>query len=257
MKQVSKLHKISNTVIVFLTLGILAGSGGFIARLKWQIESNRALVIAIDVKDYAKAKQLLSTGADPNCVSRKKRQLLTDWLQKHLCPDSAHYFSIEYHLPLLVEATQDSRLEDGIVGDLVKFGADINCTDKGQESSLYRAVGNQDLNIARFLIKAGANVNESTTDGATILTEACIYSQDQGVPSIVVELIRNGANVNATDCHGNTALMGAAERRTDIVRYLLNHGADASLKNDHGASALDFAEHSGNERSVNLIDKCL
>ncbi len=58
--------------------------------------------------------------------------------------------------------------------------------------------------------------------------------------TVIDFLIASGANVNARDFGGNTPLIVAArEGSLTKVRVLLSHGADKSLKNDHGETAFD------------------
>ena len=56
-------------------------------------------------------------------------------------------------------------------------------------------------------------------------------------------LLQNGADVNAKDHDGRTALMLAASSPDDVssVTLLLSHGADPALKDKDGRTALDYA----------------
>ena len=56
----------------------------------------------------------------------------------------------------------------------------------------------------------------------------------------VAALIRAGANVNARADSGMTALMWATSPR--MTSYLLAHGADVHLKDDHGYTALSHQD---------------
>jgi len=52
--------------------------------------------------------------------------------------------------------------------------------------------------------------------------------------------------VNFKDYDSRTALMlAAAEGHTNIVKYLVNHGADKSVKDCTGSTALEEAEKKG------------
>jgi hypothetical protein len=60
----------------------------------------------------------------------------------------------------------------------------------------------------------------------------------------VKKALNDGADVNATDEYGRTALMLAAESlsvygKKDIIEALVRHGADVSLKDPHGWTATD------------------
>jgi ankyrin repeat protein len=62
------------------------------------------------------------------------------------------------------------------------------------------------------------------------------------VPSCSL-LIDRGANVNAQDEHGNTALMLAVENNLlDVVELLIEQNANIFLNNKHGLTAIDIAK---------------
>lgn len=65
------------------------------------------------------------------------------------------------------------------------------------------------------------------------------YSEDQAICELLIEA---GANVNAQDMAGNTALMGVCFKGfNDIAQFLIDKGADVNLKNKTGGTALSFA----------------
>ena len=60
----------------------------------------------------------------------------------------------------------------------------------------------------------------------------------------VVRSIREGANVNAVDENGWTPLMFAADSNSnpEILRILIENGADISIKNSEDKNAFDYAD---------------
>jgi ankyrin repeat protein len=76
-------------------------------------------------------------------------------------------------------------------------------------------------------------------DGAT-----AEYVYNPRSTRLLREAVSQGADVNSTDAQGNTALMCSAARGlVQNVELLLQFGADASLKNRRGKTALDLAEN--------------
>ena len=90
-----------------------------------------------------------------------------------------------------------------------------------------------------FLASAGADLNlPAGVNGWPPLMHA-IHKNQAGSAEA---LIKTGANVNHTQSDGETALMMAAGYGyLDIVRILLRNGADSAMKNAAGNTALDFA----------------
>ena len=67
-------------------------------------------------------------------------------------------------------------------------------------------------------------------------------------------LIDRGAEVNATDLRGNSALHGAVDAGHETVAWLLlNQGANPALRNAAGDTALDIARRRGYDEIVKLL----
>ena len=117
---------------------------------------------------------------------------------------------------------------------LLSYGAETQseCEFEAQLLKMAR-VGNTDEVL--MLLKMGADVNARDEDGKTALHNA----SQSGYTEIVRLLLDNGADVNAKDNYGRTALHNASESGyTEIVRLLLNNGADINAKDKWGQTAL-------------------
>jgi ankyrin repeat protein len=145
--------------------------------------------------------------------------------------------------------------------DLLEHGADANAAQGDGMTALHWAVTNQDVDTARSLIYAGANVHATTRlNGVTPLWLAAqsgeavmvymlldnkadadaatgagvtplMIASASGNPDVVQVLIERGANPNSTEkTYGQTPLMfAAANNEADIIAVLVAKGADAAV----------------------------
>lgn len=81
-----------------------------------------------------------------------------------------------------------------------------------------------------------------------------IWAVSEGYPEIAKQLIRSGADLDARNSDGNTALLRAScEGRTDLASALINAGALLDLQNNDGYSALILAQRRGNIDIVDIL----
>ena len=82
-----------------------------------------------------------------------------------------------------------------------------------------------------------------------------MYASSAGQIKTVRVLIEKGANVNAKDDDGDTALAYAAIRgaSVNVIKELLNAGADVNIKNKGGKTAVVLAREQGKHEIVELL----
>jgi len=132
---------------------------------------------------------------------------------------------------VLLWAVHDQNLE--IAHLLLQFGADPNPVTSGERTPLLIAAHESCEELVRLLLDHGADraAADATNRGMTVLH----YSSCQGHTDLVRLLIDAGANLNTPDSKGYTALHLAAEwGELEVVRILLKAGADICLKNHDG-----------------------
>ena len=118
------------------------------------------------------------------------------------------------------------------------------------ESPLMMAAMRGELKLAAALIDKDADVNKT---GWTPLHYAASSTQgDQlGVAKLLLE---NAAYIDAASPNGSTPLMMAAMYgNTSTLKLLLDEGADPTLKNQLGLTAVDFAQRADRKEMVELI----
>jgi len=71
---------------------------------------------------------------------------------------------------------------------------------------------------------------------------------------IIELLLERGASVDGEEEEGDTAVMYAAARGdVDMVKRLMDAGADIKLTNREGQDALDFAFHAANQEVIDFL----
>lgn len=132
---------------------------------------------------------------------------------------------------------------------LIKAGADVNMFDIHYHyNPLIRASERGHLKMVEILLKNGADVNVVDCDGNSALYEASC----RGHPEIVKLLLEFGARIDQQCIYGNnhTALMSASEGPTsnalDVVKLLLEKGANTEIRAKGGETALHLACGCGN-----------
>ena len=131
-------------------------------------------------------------------------------------------------------------------------GAQINLLDDSGYNALHRAgAGGHTAAIARLLDRKANVALRDAQGGCTALHHACTFGSIHAVAAL---LQPNQKHVDATDDHGETALMACALHGHDaIVERLLKCQADPSAVDNKGGSALMRASNKGNLRSAELL----
>ena len=96
------------------------------------------------------------------------------------------------------------------------------------------------LDDIQLLLSHGANVNAADSDGETALHYAARAGQQP--VEIFRALLQKGADVNVRDHDGTTALMKVIQKeRPELALLLLEHNADATAQTNRQETALMYA----------------
>jgi uncharacterized protein len=123
-----------------------------------------------------------------------------------------------------------------------------------QNQALTDAAMIGDLKQVQTLLDEGADVNAKDKHGVTALWLASKMNH----PHVVRLLLEKGASVNAKDIDGVTALIEACSfapsgGKSDVVRLLLENGADVDAKDKSAATALIYASGEDDPDVVRLL----
>lgn len=106
----------------------------------------------------------------------------------------------------------------------------------------------------RLLLDRGADTEAVTTNFLKNMPLHAAAAAADGHLEVCELLLDRGANVNATQHGGHTALHTAAFRGDrSLAELLLRHGADAFEKNDEGQTPADIARSRGSSQLAALL----
>ena len=95
--------------------------------------------------------------------------------------------------------------------------------------------------------------NNKTVDDMKNVEEF-IRAAKLGNMHTIREFIRSDGNVNARDEYGNTALIEAVRsHRTEVIKLLLERGANPEIKNDKNLSAFNYAKNNRVRKLLNAL----
>jgi ankyrin repeat protein len=255
---------ISTIVAIGFIMGII---------IIWSIISNVALIGRDDKQEHVNKKTNLYPLYD------KVKEEFTLWL--------AYQEKIEEYKTTQIETLNYAVIQGhyDMVQFLIEAGADINDKDEAGNSPLwlaikhdqkqitrllidkgvdiaynadrplvYQAMYNEDKELAKELIKAGAHIQAVTEDGEQAIHEASWRGWDD----FVQLLADNGANVDVLVSDGfykgYTPLHFASEYgRVDTVQLLLDLGANIHIKNDDMQNLLHHVGITGQYEVAKLL----
>ncbi|MBI3969558.1 MAG: ankyrin repeat domain-containing protein, partial [Chloroflexi bacterium] len=192
-------------------------------------DRDRALIAAADRGDLADVRRLLRAGASVTATDDRGRTAL-------------------------ITAAYRNQLD--VARALIEAGADVNTQDLTKQSAFLIATSDGYLDLLRLTLRAEADVHRTDSYNGTGLIRAA----DRGHVEIIRELLRTDIRVDHVNRLGWTALLEAiilgdgGPRHTEVVRLLLEAGADPSLADRDGVAPLTHARQRGHTAIVRLLE---
>jgi len=221
-----------------------------------------ALQFAIINQHYDMAALLLEKGANPNVADNTGMTAIyaaVDMIgfrseigrPARTLPDKLNVLDV-LRLSLAHKGDPNAQLRKAVLGRHHGFGD--NSLAEGS-TALMRAAKSNELEAMELLLKAGADASHKAANGSNalmIVAGARVAPGTNGATKVVASLrllTKYGANLNAGNTRGETALHTAARQGSNaIVRALVELGADVNAKDNSGKTALDLVMQPGRNR---------
>ena len=165
----------------------------------------------------------------------------------------------------MINSSEQNSLHDACLkGDieavrsLIATGADVNLKDHNKLTPLHIACFIGSENIADLLIKNQANINIDITEKPIVESPLHLASL-KNHHEIVRLLLENGADIDAIDKNGKTPLNYAmSANSTETIEELIKRGANPDIKDEHGNLPSHYLDHLAQrnfseERFINFL----
>ncbi|KAJ8875243.1 hypothetical protein PR048_023138 [Dryococelus australis] len=127
----------------------------------------------------------------------------------------------------------------------------INNEDSAGLSAIQEAAKDGNAKVIKWLVEKGADVNAVDNDGKTVLFYALRYNHS----NLANFLIENGADVKSVDIQTLYLYLDEGSQRLEIIKMLVNAGADIKVEDKHGETVLHYAAEQGDTEFIQWLIK--
>ena len=142
-----------------------------------------------------------------------------------------------------------------MVQTLIEAGADVDIQDDMRTSAFLATGETGNVEILRAVLRADPDLTRTNRFGGTALIPAA----DRGHVEVVRELVRTAIDLDHVNDLGWTALLEAVilgdggATHQEIVRILVDAGADIEIADADGVTPLEHARRSGYDEIVRIL----
>ena len=154
---------------------------------------------------------------------------------------------------LLRVASYDGQVD--IMRWLLDHGADPNARNRSGLTPLSGAASRKHVDAVQILLEYNTDINSQSDGGETPLYWVLTRGHSDGkVPDIVRRLLEHGADPNICDNDRSTPLHQASSRGSlEAVRLLLSYGAKVDEKDEDGRTPFQLAASEGHDEITKLL----
>lgn len=129
---------------------------------------------------------------------------------------------------------------------LLKNGADINYKNTFGKTPIFYTVGFNDLNTTKFLVQNGADIN------ATYISKNEKFAINSNIGMVTLPFYQNLCDLEHTS---RTLFMHAAQHsNVEMLKFLMQSGADINAVDDLGYNALDYAKLGKKSENIKFLE---
>lgn len=244
-------------VLVLAACGMLIADGHAVLAGRWLVQEGPATA----TPELACTPRTMATPEYPGPATERDMELIeaaragdAESVERLLAEEASVTATDASGMTALIAAAWGNHL--AVACALIAAGADVNVQDDTQQSAYLIATSEGYLELLEMTLDAGADVRSLDSYRGTGLIRAA----ERGHVEVVERLLETEIAVDHVNRLGLTALLEAimfgdgGPRHTEVVRRLVEAGADVNLADGSGVTPLAHARQRGYAEIAAILD---